>query len=545
MSEQIKVDTNKSLESWRKLPAKKRIDALLAYEDPEELVKAMTAHDLLLTIDELGGESALELLELMQPIQVQEVLDLAIWDNDRLEANKAGNLLSLFFEANADRAVQQLDGLDVELIGLMLKMVADIYDTSLNEEPPDFSGLASTSPGGRFIICFDDSAKAQGLSHAMHRYIESLYGVDMKRVLSLLEKVRYELASGLEEASFKWRDGRLLDMGILPRDERLAYFATLNVGQLNKGETKTAPFVPESEGTTSSPLMPYVNRLGEKYPFLQAAIAGSSEIEAKGYLDSLVHASLNMHASLSGNFGDSHAMLHTVEYVKTLAEFGLAQASGGRLQQGTTLLRANGVRNMIRLGRTALVNLRKLLRTALNDPSFLMGEDFNRADSPLREMARVLMLAEPRFYEGLLNAKKLTVRFFASLLELNATLRAVHELRFRAKLVGPEVLGCTLGMLKDHPTLAHANIYARYVLNAFLCKNDPLDDISGRELKRVIVNGTLNDDFVAFAKKYANDLGHKLSEITGQNLDQALEMTNNFSSAVLIQLEQNPILLLS
>ncbi|HXW60234.1 MAG TPA: DUF6178 family protein, partial [Myxococcota bacterium] len=209
------------------------------------------------------------------------------------------------------------------------------------------------------------------------------------------------------------------------------------------------------------------------------------------------------------------------------------------------VLRANDMRSMIRVGRTALVNLRVVLRNTLHDKSLLMGENFLRADSPLREVARALMLPEPRFYEGLLNPKKLTIRFFSSLNELNATVKAMNELRFRAKLVGPEILGCNEAMLENHPTLSHANIYARYLINDFVHNSDPLGAINAADLKRVIgPNNQLKDDFIRHAKKYANALGHKFFEHSSLSLEQALEMTNNFSSAVLIRLEQNPILLL-
>ncbi len=55
-------------------------------------------------------------------------------------------------------------------------------------------------------------------------------------------------------------------------------------------------------------------------------------------------------------------------------------------------------------------------------------------------MARALKLSEPRFYEGLLDLSKFEVRFFSTLVELNASLKAVHELRFRAQFLGPRGL---------------------------------------------------------------------------------------------------------
>ena len=57
----------------------------------------------------------------------------------------------------------------------------------------------------------------------------------------------------------------------------------------------------------------------------------------------------------SGDFGDREQMIKSTEYVKTLCEFGLAQATDGQLDQGAGILRENSAcKAMIRLGRTAL-----------------------------------------------------------------------------------------------------------------------------------------------------------------------------------------------
>src|SRR5438552_1542169 len=106
---------NKSLlvQKINNLPAKKRLEAILEDDDPGALVAAMHAQDILLTLREVGGEDALGLLELLSAEHVQEILDLEICDNDDLNPQKAGYYFSLLFEANPDRAVEQLDGLDI------------------------------------------------------------------------------------------------------------------------------------------------------------------------------------------------------------------------------------------------------------------------------------------------------------------------------------------------------------------------------------------------------------------------------------------------
>lgn len=529
---------NKSLtiQKINNLPAKKRLEAILEQDDPGALVAAMHAQDILLTLREVGAEDALGLLELLSAEQVQEILDLEIWDNDNLNTQKAGLYFSLLFEANVEHALEQLDGLDIELLGLMYKTVAVIYDQTLGEDPGDFSGLCSESPDRRFLVCFSDNPNQAKLSRALYEYLDSLYGRDMKKALSLLEHLRYELASGLEASSHAWRNNRLLDnMGVLPREERLEYFSPITLASLRKKASSKININTQPE-QNQLPMQRLASDINDRYAFLKQAIEESTAQEQQLYFDALAHASLNMHASWSGDFGDREEMIKSTEYVKTLCEYGLAQVTKGQLNQSAHALHNFGIKAMIRLGRTALVNLRKLLMSS--DESFLFGEDFAYADTPLREVARALKLSEPRFYEGLLDLNKFEIRFFSTLAELNASLKAVHELRFRAQFLGPRVLGLTPAMLKNHKSLSHASIYARYLLNTYLKNNDKFARID-----HIKINNINQPEFETWSKEYTDMLAKKMATECDYEANKAQERAAHFLSAILIQLKQNPELL--
>ncbi len=221
------TDIKNPLDNINQLPPKKRLDIIINHPAPIELVRSMATPDLLLTIREVGGESSLELVEMLHPSQVQELLDLEIWSHDRLNTEVAGFYFSLLFEANRDTAIAQMHGLDIELIGLMFKLVAEIYDATSNEEPDDYPDLYSITPDRRFIVCFPEKEGCLGLQQSLHTFLEELYGRDLQFALRLLECIRFELTSGLEEESLRFRKGRLLELGILPEDERLEYFSLL------------------------------------------------------------------------------------------------------------------------------------------------------------------------------------------------------------------------------------------------------------------------------------------------------------------------------
>lgn len=529
-------DINISPDFLHNLPAKKRLDFIINHEAPRKVVRAMKTPDLLLIIREVGAESSLELVEMMHPTQIQELLDFEAWSNDQLNPRALGHYFSLFFEANADVAVSQIYHLDMELIGVMFKMTSTIYDLSAGEEPFEYSELFSTSPDGRFLVCFADDAE-HSLAHMLHTFLERLYGRDLEFALRLLESLRFELISALEEQSLRWRDNRLLDFGILPREERLQFFSPLSKQEINK-------LMHHADAHADNVMMPMSlikSSELDAYPFLKTALQACTDEQKSRFWQALVHATANMHASLSGDFGDVDAMSKTAHYVKLLVEVGLFQSSNAKLADAAHALMQHSVKFLIRLGRSALTNMRKLLTSRLGSTDHLLGDDYCHLDSPLREVAQALTLGEPRFYEGLVSAKKLTVRYFENLSELNITLAAVNEILFRARFIA-----CGLGFKQDaligKTHLSHANIFARTVVNAFLSRETPLSEIAVHDLSSIFVGSDLSSSFVAFVDAMVASWVATVANERDDGHEMLLEKAHNFKSAVLIQLSQNPAL---
>ncbi|HXW53478.1 MAG TPA: DUF6178 family protein [Myxococcota bacterium] len=524
------------LSNIHQLPAKKRLDLIINHPSPIKLLRSMPTADLLLTLRELGAESSLELVEMLHPRQVQELLDLEIWSQDRLNARAAGFYFSLLFAANRDTAISQIHGLDIELIGLMFKLVTKIYDLTCNEEPEDYPDLYSLSPDGRFIVCFSEKEGDAGLAQSLHTLLLELYHRDMPFALRLLESLRFELASGLEEASLRFRNSRLLDLGILPTDERLIYFSTVSPSEIRHALAQSPKPLGQPENTL--PIKAVNQKIDERYPYLLKALAQVSPERVERLWYEVNHAFVNMYASLSGDFGDREHMNQVGDYVKFLLDLGLLQHCQGQKEMAAESLNKASGKLLIRFGRTTLVNLRKRLIEKTKDINYIFGSDFCHGDLPLREVAQALSLAEPRFYEGLTDAKKLTVRYFLRLNDLNATINAVNELIFRAELVGKNGVGFTSDALKAHSHLSHASILARSLVNRFRGETDLLASISENVIKEIFSDqGRLKKEFVKTANSFMQ--AWSLTRLPQHNAQEIEEKNRHFLSSVLIQLEQN------
>jgi hypothetical protein len=524
-------DMENPRESILQLPAKKRLDVIVNHPTPLKLVRSMPTTDLLLTIRDLGGESALELVEMMHPTQVQELMDLEIWSRDDLNLKAASHYFSLLFAANRDTAVAQIHNLDIELIGLLLRTTATIYDVTLNEEPENFSDVYSLSPDGRFIVCFSDDKEIEGLAHSLRDFLEDLYGRDMTFALRLLESVRYELSSTLLEESLRFRNNRLLDYGILPPIERLSYFSRVSKDDIKK--IVTGNFGAPRYGENLLPTIFHERKIESSHIFLRAALEKDGGI--LDFWPSFMHAVANMHASLSGDFGDREEILKTASYVKFLLDLGLFQCGQGKTEQ--CAFHNYSMKFLIRVGRTALLNLQKRINSLpplIND---VLGKNFCHLDSPLREVALALTLAEPCYYEGLISSKKLVVRYFSNLTELQGVVAALNEIIFRGEFVALG-LGITKGDLSNRTHLSQANLFARTLINQYQKNSDPLADINESATRSFILLGVFHEDFLAFADSFTNKAAHAL--IAKSNRDEGvMTSAHNFKNAVLSQISQN------
>jgi hypothetical protein len=527
------------LKSLLQLPAKKRLDQIINSPEPIKLVRSLSPQDLLLTIKEVGAEDCLEIIELFSSEQVQSILDLEIWEGDRLDPKKVGQYFSLLFEANPDRAVRQIYDLDIELLGLMVKMVSTIYDTTQNEEPEDYSDITSTSPGGRFIICFDTSPENIHLSRALCALLDQLYFRDMKMALLLLERIRFEVASGLEEASFHFRNVRLSELGIWPPEERLAFFAPLSP----KKSLKKSVVTPEA--SFSLPVRVLGADDDSQHPFIAAALNNADDEQKNRFDLSFQHAAVNMHASLSGDFGDREELKKTGQYVQTLIEYGLLQVCNADKSQAQAELFSRPLIDFIRIGRTPLLKLRGLVQGLCSNPLFLVGDKYAMVDAPLREVAIAICQKEPEYYEGLLDPRQLTIRYFANLTELHATTKAITELQFRAALVGPIGLNYEppAELATDKLIASHAGILTQYLICTFN-QVPAFTPLTREAIASVLEKGRLRKDFVAWCRKEPTELLQRLAKALGKDEEGIKTGFYNFVTTILATLETNPYFLL-
>jgi len=190
----------------------RRAEDLFDAPDPQAVIRALPPDEFYYVIHELGFPEAMEILVHGTAEQVQTVLDFSLWERDRVAIEKSDEWLAALVEAPPETLGKWAQGIDVELLALLLRKRTRIYDLSLEDAPDNPEGTLWDSPDRLFTLEFtgepDQVRVAQHLADSLYRY-----SPDMMR--RLLVGMRSDDDAELEETAYRWRSGRMADLGFV------------------------------------------------------------------------------------------------------------------------------------------------------------------------------------------------------------------------------------------------------------------------------------------------------------------------------------------
>ncbi|PLX91066.1 MAG: hypothetical protein C0619_07945 [Desulfuromonas sp.] len=212
------LSARERMEMIEQAQGKEKYDLILNAPDAEQLVPQLHPQDIYLTVHEIGPEFAVELLMLTSTSQVTTLLDLDCWEEDAVSEKISLNWLLLLLEAGDEKVCQTAREMEPELLTLFLKKHLWIIrgPESLKEEDTE----NAIRPDDLYEVGYrnDDAAKIIGA------FLSILFAQEQHRYLLLMEMVRAELDTALEEEVYQQRNNRLLDLGLTtPLEARAIY----------------------------------------------------------------------------------------------------------------------------------------------------------------------------------------------------------------------------------------------------------------------------------------------------------------------------------
>lgn len=452
-----------ALESYRaRLAATRRgrrAAALFAEADPERAIRALPGDELYYLLREDDPSEARELLAYARAEQVQVVLDFGLWAGDQLSLSRMEEWVAVMAEMPVETIGTWIKGLDTELVALLLRKGARIYDLSMEEAPDETVGIAFETPDRAFVIDAtgytppveapageeggDEGPQAPVSAQALVRIIDAMYRTDLEYARRILVGARSELDSEMEEMALRWRQGRMADLGFIDAVEALEIYreldpATVHIGEVRPG-TRTRPSGAgdaSEAGVAPSPLQraPAIlaEELGGSSLFARALGRVTSRQELDEIHFALVGLANRVLAADRIDPADDQGVAAGVRRMRATLDLAveyLARA-GGRVvdeDRAVDAVRTVAAMRLHRLGVSLLGKVRGLARSLVRQGPFSAVAGLDLAEEPEATVLEAVNRARPHYPALLDDPPSSGVRPFGTLSEIARAALAVER----------------------------------------------------------------------------------------------------------------------
>ncbi|MDY7224762.1 DUF6178 family protein [Hyalangium rubrum] len=311
------------------LPPRKRMDALIESPEARALVRSLPPEELYTTIQEVGLADATELVQLASPSQFRTFVDLGGWKRDRIEPHAVLTWIRAARGDEPEEFMRKVHGMDLEVLEFMLREFTQVYD---REENPDVNpeGVTLETPEGRYLV----ELKVEGVEQAALRaLLNDLIAENPFESVRLLEAVRWEIPSEMEETAHQFRMARLQDLGFPTLDSAMSLFSRVDTG----------PAPARGAQTALAPTTGHVD-------YLEAAFRALSDVERENAEDELrgvANAALVVELA---DPGDLDAVRRVGEMVRDYLSLGLEHLSGGEPARAAEVVRDTPLRRVFQVG---------------------------------------------------------------------------------------------------------------------------------------------------------------------------------------------------
>jgi hypothetical protein len=362
----------------------RRIDALLSAEDAPAAVAALSPNEVYELVHEVGFEDAQALMEYVTPSQIQGCFDLDGWNKDQLEVASLKPWLAALIEVGFEKVGEVWSKLDAELRTLILQRQVIVYDTTLEEGPAeDNNEPIMPTPDRFFLLELKGDEETQRL---IQQLVEDLYRADPDLARHTIMAARSEPPAELEETAYRWRSGRLADLGYVDFYEALDLFRPLPADQVHIGEGSQDR--PLEEDVSRMPIVVAEEVIGRSF-LARAMAAIDDEGEAERLEQALMVLVNKVLAAGRAKPGQTEVLRRGALYATATLSLGLEVVARGDLGRAQEALKTIAFGRLFRVGYTVTHKLAKLA-TALAPRSLTAG-------SPAKDLVAGLCSPRPLF----------------------------------------------------------------------------------------------------------------------------------------------------
>jgi hypothetical protein len=372
------------------------LDLILGHETPKKIVQDMPSGDFFWLVKKVGSDDCIPLLELASEDQWTYLLDLEIWQKDRLDMEHTSLWLNQLQQAQPRALSRWLfdQGQSLAYYYLYKNIQLFINDGDENIDIPDgFFSLDNVF----YINVIDPRYR-----DTIEKMLRELIQVDSLKYQALLLGLAGLLSTEIEEDMYRMRNVRLAEHGFLPYDEAISVYTPLDLDAFNDKTSKGSSGIIIDNNKTAAvvPLLPFYQAHAED--ILTIAI---SEISDPILLDrlrlefaGLCNQILSADGILNQEIG---ILIKTCRKTAGYINLALERISGKDVSSVLGLLKGNTLLSIFRVGFGLALKLRWEAERWIKTSWFsARGLDYDFWGEYWGGILSGIMKKRPRFYEG-------------------------------------------------------------------------------------------------------------------------------------------------
>lgn len=408
-----------------------REERLLASPNLGALVAHMPPEELYFTLKELDPDNVPEVLRHARSEQVEFVLDLELWQKDRLRPERVLPWLERLHSCGSEALGRWLRRLELGTWVLLLSRVAAVHLADDDSDPlQDLPGRAPFTLEGRYYVA--TSAQAEPVVKEIFR---TLRAADADLYARVVEALLRDVDSELEEAEYEDRQRRLALRGFPEWEEALEVYARLDAAAPEQLPRKPGAPVRDPEPVPEdSPRYPVTLPASAPDFFLYALRRVPQGPALDGLWAELTYLTNKVAVADGLDLEHLDSFQGALRKVTAYVSIGLEALCGADEGQAARVLEAHWLQHLFRAGWTPIRALRARARK-LFDKGWPQGhkERLLFLDPPLPEILEGLLRAHPLWYAG--EGEVPSYRTFRTLTEVRRAERAVEQAAFLGRFL--------------------------------------------------------------------------------------------------------------
>jgi len=232
------------------MPPEKALNTILDSPQPAALIHSFPEEDFYFLIHDIGLEDSHPLLSLASAKQWEYIVDLEVWQKDRIELKSVTRWFDLLFKVDPDRFIKWFLDQKIEFMEFYLFKNIEVKIRTEDQDPSEFGNEFFTYDDTFYVRFLDgtfdfeteesesDQTIKKDRNAFLSKFFKTLAAFDHLTYQKVLLETCSVIPAETEEEAYRLRNVRLAEKGFLPYEEAVGVYQPLKAEDFKKRDTK-------------------------------------------------------------------------------------------------------------------------------------------------------------------------------------------------------------------------------------------------------------------------------------------------------------------